>query len=85
MLPLYAPWFYWNLVGQIREGILSVFESGIKVELISKTYKSSTWGYEHYPVMNPPGTIKRITALLISLGVFDRVMEKILSRNESES
>ncbi len=76
MLPVYAPWFYWNSVGYTRDKFLDILAPEKVYELICDTGKSEIWGRNYYPVENPPDAVETITRCLDHLGTFDRILNK---------
>lgn len=71
MLPTYAPWFYWNLVGTIRFNLLDVIYDNPGFELIMDSDKTKLFARVRYPIMNPPGAIEDVTRVLAYTGLFD--------------
>ena len=80
MLPVYAPWFYWNLVGEIRFNLLDIIYDKPGFELIMDSGKSKLYARAQYPVMNYPEAMDDIVRLLDYVGYFDPVKD-YLSNN----
>lgn len=76
MLKHYTPWFYWNLVGEIRFDLLDIIYDSPGFKLLLDTGKSKLFIRDHYPVMNPPNAVEDITRALEHAGTFDRILNK---------
>lgn len=86
MLPSYTPWFYWNLVGEIRFDLLDIIYDNPGFELIMDSGKSKLFARAQYPVMNYPKAVDDITRLLDYLGAFDGLKKYLLSnKNDKKS
>lgn len=73
MLPSYTPWFYWNLVGQVRFNIIDVIHDKPGFELIMNSGKTKLYARAQYPVMNYPEALDDIVRLLEYVGYFDPI------------
>lgn len=73
MLPSYTPWFYWNLVGEIRFDLLDIIHDSPGFELIMDSGKSKLFARAQYPVMNYPEAMDDIVRLLDYVGYFDPI------------
>ncbi len=73
MLPSFAPWFYWNLVGEIRFDLLDIIYDEPGFELIMDSGKTKLFARVQYPVMNYPEAMDDIVRLLDYVGYFDPI------------
>ena len=85
MISEYAPWFYWNLVGEVRWKLLDIIYDKPGFELIMDSGKTKLYARAQYPVMNYPEAIDDIVRLLDYVGYFNPIKQYLASNFKKRS